>query len=250
MTPRFVFIGGLHRSGTSILNRVLRTNSRATGLFNTGFPEDEGQHLQSVYSPAKAHGGPGRFGFDAQSWLDETSPLITDENRQTILREWGAYLDASKPVIIEKSPPNIVRSRFLQALLPGSSFLFVVRHPAVVALATQKWSGTRLSELIDHWGIVHQRMLDDMPRLRHAMLVRYEDLVGEARTLESIQRWADLAVEPASEPIEDHSAAYLEDWPRRMAMASPRIDWTRWTSLLASFGYAYDTPFVLPRKSE
>ena len=87
-----VFVGGLHRSGTSLLHRCLAEHPDASGFRGTGVPEDEGQHLQSVYRPARAHGGPGRFGFDPGAHLTEESPLVSDENRGAPRRRLGAAL--------------------------------------------------------------------------------------------------------------------------------------------------------------
>ena len=53
----YVFVGGLHRSGTSLLARSLEAHPSVSGFRDTGVPEDEGQHLQSVYpagSPSRA----------------------------------------------------------------------------------------------------------------------------------------------------------------------------------------------------
>jgi len=54
---RLVFVGGLHRSGTTPLTRCLAAHSQISGFEGTGVEEDEGQHLQTVYPPARAHGG-------------------------------------------------------------------------------------------------------------------------------------------------------------------------------------------------
>jgi len=68
---RLLFIGGLHKSGTSILHRILRSHSDVSGFSDTGFPQDEGHLIQSVYPPAWAYGGPGRFAFNPESRLIE-----------------------------------------------------------------------------------------------------------------------------------------------------------------------------------
>ena len=38
----------------------------------------------------------------------------------------------SEPVLVEKSPPNLVRTRFLQALFPDARQIVVTRHPIAV----------------------------------------------------------------------------------------------------------------------
>src|SRR5579862_5824222 len=153
---RMVFICGLHRSGTSLIHRCMGDHPDISAFADTGAPEDEGQHLQSVYPTARAHGGPGRFGLDADSHLTETSPLVTDANRRRLLEEWLPHWDLSRRLLVEKSPPNLVRIRFLRALFPGSRFIVITRHPAVIACATQRSAITTLTSLVHHWVVCHE----------------------------------------------------------------------------------------------
>ena len=99
-------MAAIRRSGTSLVHRCLTRHPEVTGFSETGVPEDEGQHLQTVYSRAYEHGGAGRFGFDPRAHLTESSPLVTAENRGRLLLEWGEHWDSEKPVRVEKSPPT------------------------------------------------------------------------------------------------------------------------------------------------
>ena len=148
----FVFLAGLHRSGTTLLARLLAAHPEISGFSETGVPADEGQHLQSVYPAAKDYGGPGRFGFAPESHLTEASPLVSEESARKLFEEWSPHWDLSRPLLLEKSPPNLLKTRFLQALFPGSAFVVIVRHPIPVSIPTARWRGTRrYDRMFEHW---------------------------------------------------------------------------------------------------
>lgn len=174
---QFIFLAGLHRSGTSLLHEVIRGHSDISGFSETGVPEDEGQHLQSVYKPAKAFGGPGKFAFDQRAYMDESHPLATCESASAIFEQWSRYFDLSCKHLIEKSPPNIVRTRFLQKLYPNSKFIVILRHPLAVSYATQKWSKTSIQSLLEHSILAYEIFLKDMKALDSVYVLRYEEFV-------------------------------------------------------------------------
>jgi Sulfotransferase family len=210
---RIVFVGGLHKSGTSALARCLAAHPEISGFRRTGVPEDEGQHLQSVYRTAREHGGPGRFAFDPAARLTEHSPLVSRRNRAQLLAEWGARWDRSRPILLEKSPPNLIRTRFLQALFPEAIFVLVVRHPLVVALATQRWVDHPVATLLSHWFQAHELLVIDLPFLRRALVVRYEEVVNDPSvTLRRIERLIGLDGLDGSAFEPGRNEEYLADW--------------------------------------
>ena len=153
---RFIFLCGLHRSGTSPLFQILREHPEISGFRNTGVPEDEGQHLQTVFPPATIHGGPGRFGLMREAHLTEDSDLLTPENKLKLFKEWSRHWDLTKPNLLEKSPPNLIKTRFLQSVFPNSYFIVILRHPVAVSLATWKWARCSLESLTAHWVRCHE----------------------------------------------------------------------------------------------
>ena len=176
---KFVFICGLHRSGTSLLHEIIRSHPEISGFHNTGAPEDEGQHLQTVYEPALSFGGPGKFAFHDGARMDEAHPLATSANADKIFGEWRPYFDMSCKHLVEKSPPNIIRARFLQKLFPDSKFIFILRHPIAVSYATQKWSGTSIRSLLEHYLLAHEIMIRDLRSLNFLHVLKYEELVAD-----------------------------------------------------------------------
>jgi hypothetical protein len=211
--PRTIFLGGLHRSGTSALHRCLSDHPQVSGFHDTGVPEDEGQHLQTVYPPARGHGGPGRFGFDSAAHLTESSPLITDQNRRKLLSEWGQHWNVTSPVRIEKSPPNLIRMRFLQAMVPGALFVVLVRHPVAVSLATRKMSDQDMASLLRHWRTCHETLEADRRYIRHLVVIRYEDFTARPQeTLDRVYAAAGLSPHALRLPVFDTNEGYLHEW--------------------------------------
>lgn len=190
---KFVFITGLHRSGTSVLADCLKEHPKISGFRETGFPKDEGQFLQSLFPIAWRYGGPGRFGFSKEMHLTEQSALLSEKNREKIFREWGQYWDLSKPFLLEKSPPNILKTRFLQALFPNSYFIFISRHPVANSYANQKWSETSIYSLLEHWITCHKIFNQDKKFLKNLFVLTYEDFVREPDVyLEKIYRFLGI----------------------------------------------------------
>jgi hypothetical protein len=217
---KFVFICGLHRSGTSILFKCLKEHPAISGFKDTGVPEDEGQHLQSVYPPAKCYGGAGKFGFAPETHLTESSSLITEENQIKLFAEWSKYWDLEKPILLEKSPPNLIRTRFLQAMFPNSYFIIIQRHPIAVSYATH--SHTRLIKffnrntiysLMNHWLLCHEIFEDDKPYLNKCFVIKYEYFIKQPDLiLSKIYEFIGLEQYFRKEYVIDNNKKYFIKW--------------------------------------
>lgn len=244
---RMVFICGLHRSGTSLIHRCMGDHPDISAFANTGAPEDEGQHLQSVYPTARAHGGPGRFGLDPAAHLTESSPLVTESNRRRLADEWLPHWDLSKRILVEKSPPNLVRIRFLRAMFPGSRFIVITRHPAVIACATQRSAVASLTSLVQHWVVCHETMRADTSGMDGVRVLRYEDFVSDpAATLGAVHGWLGLPPGGVGEPVRTGiNDKYLRQWRRRSWHDPLRLDQRiaamRYERRVRPFGYSLMT---------
>jgi len=176
---RYVFICGMPRSGTSMLGRNVGRLADCTDLKNTGTFEDEGQNVQNVYPTAHELGGPGRFGFDTRAHRTESSTLLTPENVSKLRTIWHTYWDNAKRIYVEKTPGNLLATRFLQAAFPNSYFVLIRRHPVPVAMACQKWkfNVTSLDNLFRHWLHCHALFEGDRKYLKRVYELKYEDYV-------------------------------------------------------------------------
>lgn len=235
----YLFVCGLHRSGTSALHEILKLHPMITGFSDTGKPKDEGQHLQSVIGKDGDFGGPGVFCHHPEAHMTEADVSTYRERLPELIASWEQLWAPERPVRIEKSPPNLIRSRFLQAVFDDARFVFIVRHPLAVARATRKWSYDSEEKLFRHWLQGHRVMLEDAPYIRQSCCVRYEDLVADLNgALAPVWRMAGVpALTIDASNFSDHNPNYLQEG------ANFALDEDE-QRLIARFGYGMAPPFT------
>lgn len=184
---KYVFLCGLHRSGTTVLGRNVGRLEQCTGFKNTPRSSDEeGQVLQDVYPVDTDFGGAGRFGFDPRAHVTENSDLLTPENIANLRASWHSYWADDKAICIEKTPRNLLMTRFMQAAFPNSYFIVIKRHPIAVSMATQRLKGpgifwklrpASLHRLFEHWLHCHRMFEQDKKYLNRVYELSYEDYI-------------------------------------------------------------------------
>lgn len=238
-----VFVGGLHRSGTSLVAEALASAPGAAGLTGTGAWEDEGQHLQDVYPTAREFGGPGRFAFAEAAHMTETDAPDAARQRAEIEHAWFPWWSRPAAVHVEKSPPNLIRARYLQALFPEARFVMVVRHPLAVAMATRKRMARRvpLAQQVEHWFEAHRIMRVDAPYVGRLIVLSYESLVaGEPAAWAALSSFTGLDLVQPRGLDADVNRRYLTAWRAGiddpdLAAAGPVLG--RHREELAGYGY-------------
>lgn len=248
-----IFLCGLHRSGRSVLHRILRRHPEISGFHNTGAPDDEGEFLQNVYPKSRNYGGPGKFCFAPDAYMNEKSRLVNDQSRARLMEQWGSHWDLSKPFLIEKSAPNLISSRFFQALFPGSLFIFLVRHPIAVALATQKTAIAEIPQWIEHWSLAHKAMIEDRKFLKRHILVRYEDLITRPELcMKTIYEFLRLPFQaPDENLIQGINREYFKLWEEhRLTNPKTYSQAMAFSKIPSQFHYTFDTPYVQPMEME
>lgn len=246
---KHVFVCGLHRSGTTPLASAIGKLRECTTLQNTGVIADEGQHLQRVYPPDDAYGGAGKFGFAPQAHLTETSAILSPATVCLLRQSWERYWESDKPVRVEKTPGNLLMTRFLQAAFENTYFIVIKRHPVAVSLATQKWSRTSLCSLFEHWQRCHTIFDEDKKYLKHVYELKYEDyILDPGAHIEQIASFLDTDPSSGSATARhDYNQRYLDRWSE-MLQSSPfrtyyRLIASMYEERFAAYGYSLAGPF-------
>lgn len=181
---RLAFVGGLHRSGATLIARIIAASPNASGLTGTGARTHEGQHIQDTYLGGL--GNTSEWSFHPHAHLTEEDAQRTPEAGARLWASWSPHWNLDREVLVEKSSPNLARMRYFQEIFPGSRFVVVTRHPVVQALAVRKWAArTRgrftygFPRLVEHWVHAHDVFAEDALRIENLLVLRYEHLMRD-----------------------------------------------------------------------
>nr|WP_281277778.1 sulfotransferase [Myceligenerans xiligouense] len=221
-------MGGMHRSGTTLVADLISRNSVASGLSGTGVPMDEGEHIQDVY--VRAWHRTDDWAFDSRLHVTEND--ITPDAAMRLWMSWSPYWDLSKRLLVEKSPRNLTKTRYLQALYPGARFVVVTRHPVIQALAVRKWAtgrtgrwGIGFTHLVEHWLHAHDLFMQDAAHIEHLHVIRYELLMRHPTAeLGRLSAFLGVPGKPVATVQASRSSGYERTWK------SGRIDLLRQVS--------------------
>ena len=178
----WLFVLGVTNSGTSILNRLLDAHPEVRIL------PTEGQWLTDALPLAKT--------YDVRrKWSErlDVFHLSEDDDPAPALRakyDWLYHYPRRPGILVEKSPPNTIRARWLQANFRPSRFVAIVRHPYAVCEGIRRRSKVGIEEAARQWATANEVMLADAKQLEHFHLVTYEDLTE--RPDEVLERFADF----------------------------------------------------------
>jgi hypothetical protein len=218
----FVFVGGMHRSGTTYLADSIASGDCATGLSNSGAHMGEGQFLQDVFPVDNEIGRVTGWALGGRAHLTDGDIQSKDEIAERLWRAWSPHWDLSKKYLVEKTPNNMTKTRYLQAVFPNSRFIIVTRHPISQALAIRKWSNRRTQRfgadfdgLVANWLAAHACLREDQPFVRRLLVVRFEDLVlRPGPVYERVEDFLDGHANTARWQVLDEESAfrYARDW--------------------------------------
>jgi len=198
----WLFVLGLNNSGTSLVSRVLASHPRIRPL------PGEGQLLTNALPQAVDYGARRNWTarLDVFHWTEEADSAPALRTRY----DWALYYEPGPGVLLEKSPPNTVRARWLQANFSPSRFIGVVRHPYAVCEGVRRREGLPIEEAALHWRRGNEIMLDDAESLERFLLVTYEGFAAHPQEeLDRIESFLELE-EPfdrdvLEEPLPHHN---------------------------------------------
>lgn len=96
-----------------------------------------------------------------------------------IKKAWDSHWDKSKPVLLEKSPPNLIRSRDILANFKPVKFIVMVRNPYAQAeglMRRNQWAAQRAANFSM---MCLSKQLANSRELEDTLVMTYEALVSD-----------------------------------------------------------------------
>jgi len=188
----WVFLVGCYNSGTTLLAELL------------------GQHPSISALPTEGHFITDQFVKDydiglPRMWVDREDLFrLTETDKEPdpvrVKKEWAMRLDLRKPVLLEKSPPNSAKTRWLQENFENARFIGIMRNGYAVSEGISRKADPQ--HLINSWPIEksayqwkrsNEVLQQDAEHLEHFMWIKYEDLAADtAGTLNKITDFIGL----------------------------------------------------------
>jgi len=169
----WLFILGVNNSGTTILSRLLESHPEIRTL------PAEGQQLTTAFPRPDLVG----FGRLSSSRMDLFRLTEGHDPRPALLakKDWAGLFSEGTGILLEKSPPNTVRSLWLQENFRPSRFLSIIRSPYAVCEGIRRRKGYTIHQAAQHWFTSNKCLLCDLQHIKNSLLMKYEDLVEDPR---------------------------------------------------------------------
>jgi len=174
---KWLFLVGCYNSGTTLLAEMLARHPDISGL------PTEGHFISDQFIKDYEIGLPRMWA--GREELFRLTELDQGPDPIRVKKEWGMRLDLSRPVLLEKSPPNTVRTRWLNHHFSPAYFVAIVRNGYAVAEGISRKGdpkhlreGWPVEQSALQWRRSIEVLEEDSAYLENLLWIKYEDLVS------------------------------------------------------------------------
>ncbi len=209
----YVFIICPPFSGSTLLERIISTAPHVSNLGG-----HEGQWIARRYMPTATLD-------ERANWTVNEAKFAGDESYdwQKIKRIWHGAWDLAKPVLVEKSPPNVLRAKMLQREFPNSRFILSFRNPYATIQAISQHNDRSIEDIAEFCGQCARIQMQNEEDLKNGIFISYEALTGDpSKTKESLQTFIPEAgpfdtqrtfhIKHRVSAIRNMNQEYIEQW--------------------------------------
>jgi len=172
---KWVFVVGCYNSGTTLLRKILGSHPQINAL------SAEGQYLTDQL-PSDHEIGLSRMWVKRED-IYRLTEMDEGPDVTRIKKEWGMRLEGSGSLILDQTPANAARTRWIQKNFNNSYFIGMIRDGYAVsegisrkANPVHSKNGWSLKDAAYQWSRSNEILLEDSDRLDNFAWCKYEDL--------------------------------------------------------------------------
>jgi len=117
-------------------------------------------------------------------WTEKPNLISNDKNynwkiiKQKWFKAWerSAGRPLKNMILLEKSPPNVIRAELLQKYFLNSYFIVMVRNPYALSEGLRRRQGYKIERCATHWGESMKFQMRNLKILDNVIWVKYSDL--------------------------------------------------------------------------
>jgi len=193
---KWLFILGCNNSGTSLINHLLRLHpeidhlageGQSQLLSTRGIEEVTGGNHHRVFTEVLEYMNPPRA-------YNRNKPSVDNVvNPSTLRRHWQGGRKGNKGTyLMIKSPPDMVRSLWIQQHFDTPHFIGIVRNGYSTVESILR-SGKSVERAATHWNLANKIMMRDSEKLKNFHLIKYEDLSENPETvLRELEKFLEI----------------------------------------------------------
>ncbi|WP_291323738.1 sulfotransferase [Desulfonatronospira sp.] len=196
---------GMHKSGTTLVSRLLMDAGVHMGDFDLNRDYDSGNQLEREETRLinkKILGCGDAFSLEIQAPL---KPSFFSEEVLGEGSKLAASLQRKHPVWGFKDPRTCLTYTYWEKILPVHRLIMVYRHPEEVIshYFRKRFSPTaipKISKAFQCWTLYNQNMLDVLKRREDALLLNFSLLMQNSAELQRLERFLGHRVVDRREP--------------------------------------------------
>lgn len=93
-----------------------------------------------------------------------------------IKKQWEKVWDTNMPILLEKSPPNILRAFEIEQIFSPSYFIAMIRDPYAVCEGLRHRNGDEIENAARFWVLCAEHQRKNIEGLKRIIHITYEDL--------------------------------------------------------------------------
>ena len=186
---KWLFLVGCYNSGTTLLADILGKHPEISGL------PTEGHFITDQFVKDYEVGLPRMWAGREELFRLTECDLGPDPVQ--VKKDWGMRWNLSKKILLEKSPPNTVRTRWLNQHFFPAYFVGIIRNGYAVAEGIKRKAnplhlrdGWSIEQCALQWKRSLEVLEEDSAFLDNFIWVKYEDLVDQ--TDKELERITDF----------------------------------------------------------